>query len=140
MLTSLNVMKQALETLTELKLDPGIQKARRLFGLRKTWNSPYTTLESRKFSRCLLFRGSPLCSGMRPQVSILHLSIALTRDSFEGEFEGYCIDMIKEIEKLLNFTSEFHEFYEFGKFNEKDGTWSGVIRELLDKRLQKAFL
>ena len=42
--------------------------------------------------------------------------------------------MIKEIEKLLNFTSEFHEVTEFGKFNEEDGTWSGVVRELLDKR------
>ena len=42
--------------------------------------------------------------------------------------------MIKDIEKLLNFTSEFHEVDQFGKFDEKDGIWSGAIGELLDKR------
>ena len=53
---------------------------------------------------------------------------------FEGKFEGFCIDLIQEIEKMMNFTSEFYEVDDFGYLNENSMTWSGVIGELVNKR------
>ena len=53
---------------------------------------------------------------------------------FEGKYEGYCIDLIQEIEKMMNFTSEFYEVDDFGHLNEVSMTWSGVIGELVNKR------
>ena len=42
--------------------------------------------------------------------------------------------MMGKIEKLLNFTSEYYEVGEYGQLYQENGTWSGLIRELLDKR------
>ena len=53
---------------------------------------------------------------------------------FVGKYEGYCIDLIQEIENMMNFTSEFYEVDDFGHLNEDAMNWSGVIGELVKKR------
>ena len=59
--------------------------------------------------------------------------------SFLGGYDGYCIEMMAKIERLLNFTSEYYEVPEYGQLDEEDRTWSGMIRELLDERYQSHY-
>ena len=42
--------------------------------------------------------------------------------------------MMSKIEKLLNFTSEYYEVSEYGQLHEENETWTGLVREILDKR------
>ncbi len=49
-----------------------------------------------------------------------------------GEFEGYCIDLIDELKKLMNFEYELYEVEEYGKMD-PDMNWNGMIKELVDK-------
>ena len=42
--------------------------------------------------------------------------------------------MMSKIEKLLNFTSEYYEVGDYGQLDEENGTWSGLVREILDER------
>lgn len=47
------------------------------------------------------------------------------------QYEGFCIDLIAELSKILNFKYEIRlvKDEEFGK--EKNGVWSGVIGEVM---------
>ena len=56
---------------------------------------------------------------------------------FTGKYDGYCIDLMHEIESMLNFTAEFHEVSDYGQMNIKDFTWSGAIGELVNKKSVK---
>lgn len=49
------------------------------------------------------------------------------------EYEGFCIDIIKNISERLKFKPRFHEVGD-GKYGNKDdkGEWNGIIRELMD--------
>ena len=51
-----------------------------------------------------------------------------------GGYDGYCIEFMGKIEKLLNFRSEYYEVSEYGQLEEENYTWSGMIRELQDRR------
>ena len=48
-------------------------------------------------------------------------------------YEGFCVDLVAEIGKLLNFNFDLYLVPD-GKFGAKneDGEWNGVIRELLN--------
>ena len=48
-------------------------------------------------------------------------------------FEGFCIDLLEAISKIVNFKYEFHLVHD-GKYGttNKDGEWDGMIREILD--------
>ena len=48
-------------------------------------------------------------------------------------YEGYCVDLINEISKLLefNYTIKIVEDLKYGTKNER-GEWNGLIRELID--------
>ena len=48
-------------------------------------------------------------------------------------YEGYCVDLIDEISKLLefNYTIKIVEDLKYGTKNER-GEWNGLIRELID--------
>lgn len=50
-------------------------------------------------------------------------------------FKGYCIDLIDEIAKLVNFEYDIQEVEDkiVGKMDE-NGEWSGLIRQLIDKK------
>lgn len=51
-----------------------------------------------------------------------------------GKFSGYCIDLIDEISKMINFEYEIYVAPDnsFGYMDE-NGQWSGMIKELIDK-------
>ena len=42
--------------------------------------------------------------------------------------------MMEKIEKLLNFSCEYYQVPHYGQLDEKTGTWTGMIRELVDGR------
>jgi len=48
-------------------------------------------------------------------------------------FEGYCIDLLKELAVILGFTYEIR-LVEDGKYGAQDdkGQWNGMIKELID--------
>lgn len=50
-------------------------------------------------------------------------------------FKGYCIDLIDEIAKLVNFEYVIQEVEDkkIGKMDE-NGEWNGLIRKLIDKK------
>ncbi|XP_057341195.1 ionotropic receptor 25a [Microplitis mediator] len=52
-----------------------------------------------------------------------------------GHWEGYCIDLINEVQKIMNFEYEIYESPDnnFGTMDE-NGKWDGMIKELIDKR------
>lgn len=51
-----------------------------------------------------------------------------------NRFEGYCVDLIKEIAKKLNFKYIIHiaPDHKPGKYNNDTAKWSGMIGELIN--------
>ena len=49
-------------------------------------------------------------------------------------YEGFCIDLLKQLTKMLNFTYEIYlsPDGQYGEITQK-GTWNGIIGELVDK-------
>ena len=49
-------------------------------------------------------------------------------------YEGFCIDLFKELAKMLHFTYEIYESPDgqYGGITEK-GTWNGIVGELVNK-------
>ena len=56
-----------------------------------------------------------------------------------GVFRGFCIDILDEIASKMNFRYEIYRVADnqFGSEDE-NGTWNGMIRELVDK-VKKSF-
>ncbi|XP_029475872.1 LOW QUALITY PROTEIN: glutamate receptor ionotropic, kainate 3 [Rhinatrema bivittatum] len=59
--------------------------------------------------------------------------------SGSDRFEGYCIDLLKELERILGFTYEIR-LVEDGKYGSQDekGQWNGMVRELIDHKADLA--
>ncbi|XP_076302243.1 glutamate receptor ionotropic, kainate 2-like, partial [Lasioglossum baleicum] len=53
----------------------------------------------------------------------------------QTRYEGFCIDLIEEIAKLLNFKYEFELVPDgnYGTYNQETKQWNGLIRRLLDR-------
>ncbi|XP_076667724.1 glutamate receptor ionotropic, kainate 2 isoform X2 [Andrena cerasifolii] len=53
----------------------------------------------------------------------------------QTRYEGFCIDLIEEISKLLNFKYEFELVPDgnYGRYNKETKQWDGLIRRLLDR-------
>lgn len=49
-------------------------------------------------------------------------------------FEGYCMDLLKELANILGFTYEVHlvEDGKYGYQDETTGQWNGMVKELMD--------
>lgn len=49
-------------------------------------------------------------------------------------FEGYCIDLLRELSTILGFRYEVRlvEDGKFGALDEGTGQWNGMVRELID--------
>lgn len=49
-------------------------------------------------------------------------------------FEGYCIDLLRELSNILGFTYEIRlvEDGKYGAQEESTGQWNGMIKELMD--------
>ena len=51
------------------------------------------------------------------------------------QYEGYCVEMLEEISKIVNFTYEIN-LVKDGKYGAQDketGVWSGMVGELIRK-------
>uniref|UniRef100_A0AAQ4PUP1 Glutamate receptor n=1 Tax=Gasterosteus aculeatus aculeatus TaxID=481459 RepID=A0AAQ4PUP1_GASAC len=55
-------------------------------------------------------------------------------------FEGYCIDLLKELANILGFTYEVRlvEDGRYGAQDENTGQWNGIVKELMDHRADLA--
>ena len=57
----------------------------------------------------------------------------------QGKYDGYCIDLMEELGKLLGFRPEYYEIPNctgascYGKMN-SEGEWNGMIKEIVDKK------
>ena len=52
----------------------------------------------------------------------------------EGKLEGFCIDILNEIAHKMNFRYEIYKVPDNQYGNEDaNGSWNGMIRELMDK-------
>lgn len=49
-------------------------------------------------------------------------------------FEGYCIDLLRELANILGFTYEVRlvEDGKYGSQDENTGQWNGMIKELME--------
>lgn len=49
-------------------------------------------------------------------------------------FEGYCIDLLRELSGILGFRYELRlvEDGRYGALDESTGQWNGMVRELMD--------
>jgi hypothetical protein len=50
-----------------------------------------------------------------------------------GKFKGFCIDLLNEISQKMNFRYELYKVADNSYGSEINGTWNGMIRELMDK-------
>lgn len=57
-----------------------------------------------------------------------------------AQFEGYAIDLIHEISKILgfNYTFKLAPDGRYGSYNRETKEWDGMIRELLEQRADVA--
>lgn len=57
-----------------------------------------------------------------------------------NQFEGYAIDLIREISTILgfNFTFRLVPDGRYGSLNKHTGEWDGMVRELLEQRADLA--
>lgn len=55
-------------------------------------------------------------------------------------FEGYCIDLLRELSAILGFRYEVRlvEDGKYGALDEGTGQWNGMVRELMDHVSQQA--
>uniref|UniRef100_A0AAQ5XKI4 Glutamate receptor n=1 Tax=Amphiprion ocellaris TaxID=80972 RepID=A0AAQ5XKI4_AMPOC len=55
-------------------------------------------------------------------------------------FEGYCIDLLRELANILGFTYEVRlvEDGKYGSQDENTGQWNGMVKELMDHRADLA--
>jgi hypothetical protein len=51
------------------------------------------------------------------------------------KYEGFCIDLIKEISDILGFNYTLRPVKDgnYGSVNKETGEWNGMIKELLDR-------
>jgi hypothetical protein len=52
----------------------------------------------------------------------------------DGKLQGFCIDILDQIASKMNFRYEIYKVPD-NKYGSEDenGTWNGMIRELIDK-------
>lgn len=62
------------------------------------------------------------------------------RLSGNDQFEGYAVDLIYEISKILgfNYTIRLVPDGRYGSYNKETGEWDGMVRELLEHRADLA--
>ncbi|XP_049532370.1 glutamate receptor ionotropic, kainate 2 isoform X1 [Anopheles darlingi] len=77
--------------------------------------------------------------------TILSAPYCMRKDSAEkltgnSQFEGYAIDLIHEISKILgfNYTIRLAPDGRYGSHNKETGEWDGMIKELLEQRADLA--
>ncbi|XP_071050024.1 glutamate receptor ionotropic, kainate 2-like isoform X1 [Onthophagus taurus] len=56
----------------------------------------------------------------------------------DHDYEGYAMDIIKEIASNLNFTFEFKITDVYGTYDTTTGSWNGILGELIERRAHLA--
>ena len=58
----------------------------------------------------------------------------MKNESLPDKYEGYSIDLLKELSKAMNFSYELYEVTDgqYGRMNEMS-EWNGMVKELMDK-------
>ncbi|CAF0986150.1 unnamed protein product, partial [Brachionus calyciflorus] len=56
----------------------------------------------------------------------------------DGKLQGFCIDILDEIANKMNFRYEIYKAADNQYGNEENGTWNGMIKELMDKKADLA--
>nr|ALG36131.1 ionotropic receptor 1 [Sclerodermus sp. MQW-2015] len=71
-------------------------------------------------------------------VTVIHPPFVMY-DAEKNKWSGYCIDLLEEIREYIAFEYDIHEVEdkEYGKMSE-DGSWNGMIKELIEKRADVA--
>ena len=84
----------------------------------------------RKHTRVALFCLFASCAQENPYVMYKKSDKEL---SGNDRFEGYCLDLLKELSNILGFTYEVKLVTDgkYGAQNDK-GEWNGMVRELID--------
>ena len=59
----------------------------------------------------------------------------------DGEWEGYCIDLLKSLQTLIDFEYELYEApdKEYGRIND-DMEWNGAVKEIIDEVQQVNYI
>lgn len=55
--------------------------------------------------------------------------------SGDARYEGFCIDLLKEIARMVGFTYriELVPDGKYGVYDYETGEWNGIVRQLMDK-------
>ncbi|XP_023233661.1 glutamate receptor 2-like [Centruroides sculpturatus] len=56
-------------------------------------------------------------------------------DPIHSKYEGLLIDLLLKLQEMLNFKFKFHEIKEYGIENPKTKEWNGLVRQLMDKKI-----
>ena len=61
--------------------------------------------------------------------------VLIVWETGNARFEGYCVEMLEEIAKIVNFTYEIHivKDQKYGAQDKETGVWSGMVGELFRK-------
>nr|XP_012217428.1 PREDICTED: glutamate receptor ionotropic, kainate 2-like [Linepithema humile] len=60
--------------------------------------------------------------------------------SGDARYEGFCIDLLKEIARMVGFTYriELVPDGKYGVYDYETGEWNGIVRQLMDKKYARA--
>ncbi|CAD7092223.1 unnamed protein product [Hermetia illucens] len=118
-------------------------------GLRKigTWNSSLPN--GVNFTRTFRDQQREIEENLRNKTlvvtTILSAPYCMRKDSSDklsgnDQFEGYAIDLIHEISRILGFSYTFRLVPDgrYGSYNKQIGEWDGMVRELLEQRADLA--
>ncbi|XP_011304733.1 glutamate receptor ionotropic, kainate 2 isoform X6 [Fopius arisanus] len=116
-------------------------------GLKKigTWNST----EGVNFTRTFVDVYTQIVESLQNKTfivtTILSAPYCMLKDSSEklqgnAQYEGYSIDLIHEISKILGFNYTFRLVPDkkYGSYNKETKEWDGMIKELLDQKADLA--
>ncbi|KAK2587124.1 hypothetical protein KPH14_002886 [Odynerus spinipes] len=65
-------------------------------------------------------------------VTVIHPPFVMYKEE-TGEWYGFCIDLLNEIRQTVEFEYDIRAVDKYGEMSE-NGSWNGIIRELIEKR------
>lgn len=72
---------------------------------------------------------------MRTGQTASNSSAGLTNDEANERFEGFCIDLLRQIADMVGFEYriELVPDGKYGVYDLETGEWNGIVRQLIDK-------
>ncbi|XP_023213431.1 glutamate receptor ionotropic, NMDA 1-like [Centruroides sculpturatus] len=59
-------------------------------------------------------------------------------DPMHSKYEGLLIDLLLKLQEIHDFKFELHETKEYGNKNEETKKWNGIVKQLMDKKIDLA--